>query len=305
MNNKERKNWLMWRSKGIGSSDSAIIHDKSPYKNRYELYMEKITPQTFDGEEKAKNDYITFRGQELEPIIRKRWATIAALELGLESEWLPINLGDEKVMRASLDAHDYFHDNIENPDEKMIIAEFKFQGKENHEKIKQKIAPEHYVIQVQHQLLVSGALRAYLVSYNDELDTINYMEILPDVEFHNLHIKKCREFWAEVTSKTPSEHTLSFKKEIVKSENNDFKKDAYLYKSLSEQIKNLEKLQEEIKEKLIAANGTADKTDFEFVTVTKAKRAGGVEYAKIPELKGVDLDKYRKPDTEYFVVKVK
>ena len=62
---------------------------------------------------------------------------------------------------------------------------------------------------------------------------------------------------------------------------------------------------EELKKELIKASGDADKTDFEFLTVTKSSRAGSVEYKNIPELKGVDLEKYRKPSTEYFLIKVK
>ena len=230
----------------------------------------------------------------MEAIARKKWSIIAALELGIEDTWQPLNVGEEnKVMRASLDG--FCHS--EN-----IIAEFKFQGKEAHEL---KIIPKHYWIQVQHQLLVSGAKKAYLVSYNDELDTINYKEILPDRDFFNEHIKKCKEFWKQVTEKKPSEHTLSFKKEIKNNSDSKMKIIAKKYADLSEEIKKQEKELEELKKELIKASGDADKTDLEFLTVTKSSRAGSVEYKNIPELKGVDLEKYRKPSTEYFLIKVK
>lgn len=293
----KRKEWLSWRSKGIGSSDSAIIWGESPYKNRYDLYLEKISTD----DPKENGNFATEKGQELEPLIRKRWKLVAAMDLSIESEWLPLNVDNgNKVMRCSLDGHE----GLDN----LIIAEFKFQGKDAHENIKKNICPRHYWIQVQHQLVVSGAKKAYLVSYNDELDTINYMEILPDIEFHNEHIRKCKSFWKEVLDKTPSDETLSFKKEI-KTDNSDVNKDvAREYSEISAQIKILEEKQDTLKKFLIAANGTADKTDFEFVTVTKATRAGSIEWKSIPEIQALKkeyLDTFKKPDTEYFLVKVK
>lgn len=296
-----RENWLQWRFKGIGSSDAPIIHGESPYKNRYQLFLDKTIPQT-EGKGREDNSYIAWRGHELEPIIRKRWATIAALELNIESEWLPLNVDQGgKVMRASLDG-------VTSTDANKIIAEFKFQGKEAHEAILKKICPRHYWIQVQHQLLVSGAKKAYLISYNDKLDTINYMEILPDVEFHNEHIKKCKAFWTEVLNKTPSEETLSFKKDERENADAGMKIVAKKYAELKAKIEADEKELEKLKEKLLAAHGTADKTDFEFVTVTKAYRSGSVEYKNIPEVKALAADylsNFKKPDIEYFTVKVK
>lgn len=293
---QNKSDWLSWRSKGIGSSDSPILHNESPYKDRYELFLDKTGQAT----EELKNDYITFRGQELEPVIRKRWATIAALDLGIESDWKPLNIDSGgKVMRASLDGY------AEN---EKIISEFKFQGKDAHEAIEQKICPRHYWIQVQHQLLVSGAKKGYLVSYNPDLDTINYMEILPNVSFHNEHIKKCREFWAEVTSKTPSEYTLSFKKDEKKSDDARMKIIAKRYAEMSEQIKKMESDLETMKNELVAANGAADKTDFEFVTITKAIRTGLVSYKDIPEVKALSKDylaNFKKPDVEYFTIKIR
>lgn len=293
--NQERTEWLGWRKKGIGSSDSAILWNKSPYKNRYDLFLDKTSTE----EPKESGNFATQRGQELEPIIRKRWATIASLDLGIDSDWPALNVDQgNKVMRCSLDGYALTGDG-------QIIAEFKFQGKEAHLNIAKGIIPDHYSIQVQHQLLVTGAKKAYLVSYNDELDTVLYLEILPDQTFHNEHIRKCKAFWKEVLDKTPSAETLSFKKEIKTESDIDLLDIAKNYVNTSMQIKNLENSLEQMKKQLIAANGTADKTDFTYVTVIKSSRAGSVDYSKIEALKGIDLEPYRKPSTEYFLFKVK
>lgn len=291
-----RQEWLLWRRAGLGASDAAILHGKSPYKNRYDLYLEK----TSTGEIKENGNFITDKGHELEPIIRKRWALIASLDLGIDAEWLPENVDSGgRVMRASLDGTAPRHE---------VIAEFKFQGGKAHEDVKNGLVPEHYWIQVQHQLLVSGAKKAYLVSYNDKLDSVNYHEILPDVQFHNEHIRVCKAFWKEVLDKTPSEETLSFKKEIKTEGSARLLTVARKYAEMSELIKNLEKELEEYKKELISSNGTADKTDFEFVTVTKATRSGSISYKDIPEVKAMSkeyLSNFKAKDIEYFLVKVK
>lgn len=61
----------------------------------------------------------------------------------------------------------------------------------------------------------------------------------------------------------------------------------------------------EIKQKLIerAESFGTKKVRGCGVQVYKATRKGSVQYGKIPELKGVDLDKYRKKDSEYWTVK--
>lgn len=39
--NLERKEWLDWRTKGIGGSDVSVIAGINPYKSVYQLWLEK------------------------------------------------------------------------------------------------------------------------------------------------------------------------------------------------------------------------------------------------------------------------
>ena len=41
------------------------------------------------------------------------------------------------------------------------------------------------------------------------------------------------------------------------------------------------------------------------VTLTKVERKGGIDYSSIPELKDIDLEKYRKKSSEYIQIKTK
>ena len=40
------------------------------------------------------------------------------------------------------------------------------------------------------------------------------------------------------------------------------------------------------------------------ISVIHSKRAGAVDYKTVPELKGVDLDKYRKKETQTVTIKI-
>lgn len=60
------KEWLEWRSQGIGASDAPIIMGASPWKTPYKLWLEKTTGQSdFQGNE------ATERGHALEDSARQ------------------------------------------------------------------------------------------------------------------------------------------------------------------------------------------------------------------------------------------
>lgn len=71
-----------------------------------------------------------------------------------------------------------------------------------------------------------------------------------------------------------------------------------LYK-LQQQLKSLEKYAEELKDKLkaLSQNEAAHGGGFRF---NYTERKGNVDYAKIPELKAVNLELYRKEPVRYW-----
>jgi hypothetical protein len=88
---------------------------------------------------------------------------------------------------------------------------------------------------------------------------------------------------------------------IERIENLEWYDLAHEYRVYKNQIKLLEKLMDEIKDRLIEM---ADKDiciggGIELQKITKK---GSIQYDKIEELQFVDLEKYRKPSTEYWKV---
>lgn len=74
------------------------------------------------------------------------------------------------------------------------------------------------------------------------------------------------------------------------------------YKSIGETIKELETKKKDLLAELVERCGERD-SEINGHKLTKVVRKGSVAYAKIPELKGVDLEHYRGNASEYWSFK--
>lgn len=154
--------WLEFRSTRIGASDVPIIMGKSPYKTALELWREK------KGEIQPKNSQnpAINKGHEYEPIARKIYEDATGL---VYSPAVFVRNTLDYLM-ASLDGYNY---------ETRTAVEIKYQGLATH---LSDVIAEHYMIQMQTQMLVSGCTMVYLISYNPEaLDSpIRAIEVTAD-----------------------------------------------------------------------------------------------------------------------------
>lgn len=163
--------WHEWRGRGIGSSDSAAIMGKSPYMSTYELLVEKSGVIFKEFEE---NEAMRF-GKIFEENARAH----VELEHGKDYPAIVAEHADHPFLRASLDGW---------CEETREFLEIKYIGKEKLEQADLGKIPEHYFIQMQHQFLVTGAMRAFYVCYTltkerKQLDQVRILETLPDYEF--------------------------------------------------------------------------------------------------------------------------
>ena len=299
-----RQNWLDWRHKGIGSSDAAAIMGVSPYKTALQLWEEKVKP---DAKEKPSN-WAMEKGNEYEPIARQQFCAHYNLQNGTEETFDPllVELAEAPFMRASLDG---------SASDRSTIIEIKYQGKENHGKIvevhkiieagnfddkttdfektiKEAVRVDYWT-QIQHQLLCSNANLAYLVSF-DGKKSVAWVPIAPDREYHKKHFRECAKFWDCVVNKTPPGVTDD---DFVPLTGMD--KAVEEWKILSQQAATLQEQADKIKEDILA-KVTHPKMKACGVTIVQVERAGAVDYKKIPELKGIDLEKYRKAGSKYY-----
>lgn len=188
-----KNDWLIWRSKGIGSSDAPIVMGVSPYMTPYQLWEIKCRLRP-----SPPGNWATDRGNEMEPRARARYE----LKYGVDMPPKLIEHADFPWMRASLDGRNA---------ELRRVLEIKCPGKAEHEAAKSGIVPPKYWPQVQHQLMVSGDHDVHFASYYETLDDngeviatdLAVVEVLPDAEYQLGMFKTLLEFWQLVQTRTP------------------------------------------------------------------------------------------------------
>lgn len=185
--------WLNFRNAGIGSSDVSLLVDPKPSFDRTvgALWNDRVGYEKF----KFVSNIHTERGKRLEGYVRDRCNAI----LGNNFQPVCVMNTAKPYLRASLDGYDPEHNSIleiKNPSDKVADKYLKDWTGELE-------VPFNYYLQIQYQLLVSGADYAYYSFYNErwadpyiKLVERN-VELIADIE------KRCGLFWGAVESRTP------------------------------------------------------------------------------------------------------
>lgn len=180
--NLDRKEWLKYRTRGIGGSDVSIIAGINPYKSIYQLWQEKRGVSEL---EEVVSEPAYF-GTVLEPVIKKEFTKRSGLKVRAKN--MILQSSEYPFMLADLDGVIY-----ENGE--MYIFEAKTTSAYKAETWKDGI-PAEYMLQVQHYMAVTGAKKTYiaaLVGGND----FYYKEIARDDEMIEKIIAMEYLFWHE------------------------------------------------------------------------------------------------------------
>lgn len=298
----DRQAWLQWRRSGIGSSDAAAVHGCSPYKTPLELYEDKFSELSDNIEEETS--FVMERGNQFEPIARKLFAAEWAIQ-NLDrdgEEFAPRRAvsADLPILICSLDGC------TKECDE---TIEIKYQGAEAHERVAdEKLpirggrVPEHYWMQCQHNLLVTGAKWCWFISYNPKAaQNLLYVKVLPDVEFFKLHIEKCAEFWANGQKGIEPPPT---DKDYVLLRTKGAKLIAKRMEALKRQKKEIEAEYDALEEELLKMV-THPRMRVGALRINQITKQGSIDYARIPEIKAMPketLEQYRKKASTYYTV---
>ena len=278
------KEWLAWRRKGIGASDAAIVLNKSPWGTPYKLWLQKIGL----GAEQEDNVAMAF-GKAFEPKARSN----VCLDKGLDFKDTLVEHDKYPFLRASLDGYD---------EEARSILEIKYVGKEKFEKAKAGEIPEHYRIQMDHQFMVSGCTRGFYSCFvlspdKKEIADQHTIAVEPRIEFIQKELLPAEiKFWDLVEKKIPPEFT---QKDEILVESRQHELAAKRYLELQEEIKAKEAELSIVKSTLQELNEKAFIVKCGPLKIQRIFRKGAVDYKAIPELQGVDLERYRKGDCEY------
>jgi putative phage-type endonuclease len=268
--------WLEWRRKGLGASDAPAVMGVSPWTTAYQLWEEKTGRKVRD-----YSNWATNRGNILEPKAR----ALVEFETGMEFPAVLFEHRELPFMRASLDGY-----NAEN----QIALEIKCPGKDDHAKALAGEIPEKYFPQLMHQIFVTGAKQAYYYSYDGESGCL--VKVEPDHDYIKELVKKMMHFW--VCIRDDKEPELTERDYKLIRDKSLFEK-LQSWKEASENVKILQNNVDALKAEILShekVKGIRSRCGGFKISVTSRK--GTIDYKKVPELMGVDLERYRgKPST--------
>lgn len=261
--------WLQWRLEGIGASDAPVIMGVSPYKTPLDLYREK------KGIYQQPQTAAMARGNHLEPYIREQFIEMVGVEVHpgcfehSELEWCRCSVDGINIQRQ-------------------MVIEIKAPKKSDHERALNKKVPDHYYPQVQHILFVTGLQFLFYVSYY--ADDLAIVEVERDDDYIETLVEQEKKFLENVKKGVPPSPT-SEDYDII--DDPEEVKLASTYERILVEISELENKKEEIR-KYFVQKASERSLKCGSLKVCRYESQGSIDYKSIPELEGVDLEKYRK-----------
>lgn len=266
--------WLALRRHCVTATDIACLMGVG-FDTPYQRWMKKVS----EFEEPVNVDMQ--RGKDLEPLVR------SLAERRFNTSFIPeTHVHSEKPWAlASLDGL--------SPTG--LLIEIKCPRFKGHSIAVMGIIPEYYFPQVQWQMYVVGVKSMQFLSYF-EGDLVS-VEVHRDDLYLQEVIRQAEEFHDCIVNLRAPELTDKDVKEIVMDEG--FESAVTAWKWANDKLKEWERIEKEERSRLqeYAKNGSVRGCG---VRVMKLIRQGNVDYSSIPELKNVDLNKYRKKPSEYF-----
>lgn len=262
--------WLALRKTKITATDSCIIMGASHWKTKTQLYYEKLSDETHT----YTNERMQ-RGLDLEPMARD----LFNLKVGFDMK--PAVIVKDWLM-ASLDGKD---------EDSGSILEIKCPGEHDHAIALAGKTPEHYYPQLQHQMYVADVDFMYYFSF-DGLDGA-IVKVKRDDEYINKMLQECKKFYDCLINKTPPEPETD---DYIIREDETWKECASKWMAVNSQIKALEAQEEKLRKQLVFLSGSSNAKGAG-IYLCQIQRKGNIQYGDIPELKGVNLDLYRKPQS--------
>lgn len=265
--------WKVWRSGGIGGSDSPVVEGISPYRTPRQLYLEKIgAPAELDEED---NEFIFAKGHKTEGLIREQFRELTKVEMK------PVCLVSAKVpcMRASLDGFD----------SRLGVLEGKLVGHAVLEAARtKKEIPAHHMSQIQHELIVAGADVGHWFGH-DGKNTGVLITVQADAKYQRMLILKELDFWNLVQTRnipplTDRDYLVPDDIKLLQ-ELRDAKEQAANAQAYYEQIR--DRAIDAYKHPRIAGAG---------IKIFRSERQGSIKYAEIPEIQALGegyLNKFR------------
>ena len=261
--------WHAHRAQYRNASETAIVMGESPWQTPYQLW------ELRSGRRQPEVNAAMARGTALEPLARTAYEALT----GQVMQPLVLVEGDYS---ASLDGLTF---------EGELLLEIKCPVRGKYSTLWRQVVqgeiPAHYRWQLEHQFLVSKARRGHLYVF-DGADGL-LLEVTPHPERWTAIDEAWNAFMACLATDTPP--PLSERDKVVRSDA-EWQAAAEQYAQLKAEAELLAGRLDTAKEALVGLASHPSEVGFG-VSVTRYWKAGSVDYKKVPELAGVDLDNYR------------
>lgn len=270
--------WLEFRKNYLGASDAPIIMGVSPWKTPYQLWQEKLgiaenytytsaMQRGHDLEDKAREFFTQKTGHDVYPEV----------VLHPTIDW----------MMASVDGRSV---------DGKVVVEIKCPGAQDHSIAKKGSVPTKYYPQLQHQIEVCQIDSIYYLSFDGEDGVI--LKVEKDLAYISQMLQKQEHFWNLVnTFQAPDLCDADFE-----NRNDDIWLEAAAeWIDIQKRLRALQDREDELRE-LIGSMAKDKNCQGGGIKVTKVLRRGAVDYSKIPEIQGIDLEQYRRANTQFFKI---
>lgn len=280
--------WLALRRVSVSASDSSIILKKNPWKKPDQLLKEKLghlpTPYA---------SAAMLRGQELEEPARCLFEEMTGLIVFPCVVFHP----EFSWMMASLDGLSI--------DGKTLV-EIKCPGEKGFAEAERGRIPEHYRIQMHHQMLCTGLSKCLYFVFNGERGVL--LECERDDALIELLIEKEKVFYECLMSNSPLPLEES---DYLTIGGGDQVSLAWEYAKVKRQIDELKRREEDLKRQLIEqaddGNFVVGDIDGPIVRFTRTMRDGAVDWDQLcidKKISDATIKKYRKAQIGFYTTKV-
>lgn len=260
--------WHAHRLAHRNASETPAVLGLSPYTTPFQLWQQRT------GRTTVETTAAMTHGTALEPQARAMYETLTG------NVMQPLVLVDGEYS-ASLDG-------ITLDGE--LVVEIKCPKSKDSALLKDARAgrvPEHVYWQIQHQLMVSGARLAHLYVFDGKTGLL--LEQPAEPECWATIVQGWEAFMEHVRADAPP--PLS-DRDTRERDDPEWEAAARTYVALKATVEAASDQLEDAKQRLIALASHTSERGFG-VCVSRYLRAGTVDYKKVPELAGIDLDQYR------------
>ena len=273
--------WLADRRKCVTATDAAAVMGLHPTITPLMKYHQKI-----DGSEIPKT-FAMQRGIDLEPQARVAFEIMTGHFVIADYRKHPV--------------FDWMAASYDGINEQGVIVEIKCPIGADHDLALFGQVPQKYIPQLQHQMFVAEVGQCFYFSYNPEVSReAALIKVDADPKFQQRMLQAEADFYKCLQSRTPPEPS---ERDCLLREDT-----SWLFKEellcglmlqrlrLEDQVEEIEEMEKALKaEMILMADGHM--TRGYRLKFNPVKYKGAIDYGKIPELSGVDMEQYRKPET--------